>query len=311
MSQSVVDSATNDPPPTKRLALEHECYVCSHKYSSISDMYTFPCAHQSCLWCIHKHPTSFETCGLCRDPTFVNMYLVKKRLASRPNPHLTPQESLEETMRVLIPMVKSRNINVCDISPHMENMVRCIQQGANPCTLLLGNLDDHEEWNPFFCAVYGFHTKTVSALLNLGVYNNDLKTQMLRHSVRFKECLDISKLLIDAGADIHTLYPSNNNLLHMACVDEDSDELMIRMLIKVGVNVNHVNEHGDTPLLLLFQNKKLSPNELFRRWWELVQGGANIKHVNNKGQTFYDLSLTENPNVNMHQFFKYLMQRPQ
>ena len=63
---------------------------------------------------------------------------------------------------------------------------------------------------------------------------------------------------IEAGADVNVNIDnaSANNVLHFYCIVEDFDENIVRTLIRAGINVNHKNCIGLTPLLNAFYRIK-------------------------------------------------------
>ena len=74
------------------------------------------------------------------------------------------------------------------------------------------------------------------------------------------ESTDLSNALvlavIEAGADVNATDASANNVLHFYCIIEDFDENIVRTLIRAGINVNHKNCIGLTPLLNAFYRIK-------------------------------------------------------
>ena len=54
--------------------------------------------------------------------------------------------------------------------------------------------------------------------------------------------------LLEAGVDVNVLYEHGDNALHLFCKVKYFDENIVRTLIRAGIDVNHTNTDGMTPL---------------------------------------------------------------
>ncbi len=88
-----------------------------------------------------------------------------------------------------------------------------------------------------------------------------------------------AKLLIQRGADLRFQDGRGRNLLMMTTTLGDLD--LSRTLIKAGINLNHVDKHGDNALAYMFSNKEDMVD--FARLF--VQSGISINHKNHAGLT--------------------------
>lgn len=294
------------PPPAKRVSLEtsesdkgDSCYCCTHPFPSKPDLYAFPCHHMACLWCINKNPDSFKQCGICRGKTYVSMEFVKERMNGRTNPHITPQDMLEEILAGCF-SVKVPPPNL------IEKMIECIRQGADPLTVYQKNPDSMDR-TPLIAAVSISDIKSASYLLELGVYTAYDKVSALWKCVADTNSIPMATLLIENGAVIHYQGPKTaRNYLHLACTNPLGDGKLIRFLIEKGVNVNQPNDRGQTPLFYIFHG---SAHHIFEKFWELLKAGANVHHVDNEGNTFDALSKQiTHPQMSLRDMFSYVSQ---
>ena len=103
--------------------------------------------------------------------------------------------------------------------------------------------------------------------------------------------LDVVKLMVQKGANIHVRGRKQRSLVHCAIMDKKYD--MAKYLISLGCDVNCVDEDGETPLHLIqgdIQYAKL-----------LLENRANPNSQNMQGNTVYHQVMTsrENENIKM------------
>jgi ankyrin repeat protein len=91
-----------------------------------------------------------------------------------------------------------------------------------------------------------------------------------------KEKMDIFKVL-SRGADINKISSQNNNLLHRALIFDLPSEV-ISYLINKGIELDHKNQDGNTPLHLAILGEKV------QIIFELLAAGAKIAEQNNEGR---------------------------
>jgi len=93
----------------------------------------------------------------------------------------------------------------------------------------------------------------IEKLLDLGA-NPDLKTEEGTPSLFYAFDMgdDIFNLFLDKGADINTTSSYNNNILSFA-IARLSNLDKIRMIVERGVNVNQLNNNGDSALVAAIQ----------------------------------------------------------
>ncbi|PAA71750.1 hypothetical protein BOX15_Mlig002250g2 [Macrostomum lignano] len=88
---------------------------------------------------------------------------------------------------------------------------------------------------------------------------------------------------MDGGGDPSARGKKSLTALHLAAHEGHTD--VIRELLRRGAEIDATDEDGDTPLISAVINKKQEPVEL------LIEKGANVAHINNKGHTAADIGL--------------------
>ena len=93
--------------------------------------------------------------------------------------------------------------------------------------------------------------------------------------------------LVDAGSDLSVTDVNGNTLLHYALGGKGNSLLYANMLIDKGIELNAVNNEGNTPLMVLATKNY---NENVRLLQRMIKAGAKQEgYVNIYGKTFYSL----------------------
>lgn len=111
--------------------------------------------------------------------------------------------------------------------------------------------------------------------------DNEYKTSVLEQAVLSRDSVAAS-YLISYGANVNNRFP-----LHRACFKRSMPCLVL--LVEKGVNVNKVNEDGQTALHLLLEYE--GNDELIAKMLEyLHKKGAKLTVTNNKNETLLDMA---------------------
>ena len=99
--------------------------------------------------------------------------------------------------------------------------------------------------------------------------------------------LNSAYYLLEAGSNINTKDIDGNSLLHYAVSSKGNSLLFSIMLIDRKINLNEINNDGDTALMLI---AKKNPKENVRLIKKLIDSGALYKNIiNYKCQSFLSL----------------------
>ena len=111
-----------------------------------------------------------------------------------------------------------------------------------------------------------------------------------KHASNGKD-LDVVKLMVQRGADIHVRDPKQRTILHCAIMHKKHD--IVKYILKLGCDVNDVDENGETPLHLIQEDMQCAKL--------LLENRANPNSQNMEGNTVYHKVMThrENENIKM------------
>ena len=99
--------------------------------------------------------------------------------------------------------------------------------------------------------------------------------------------LNSAYYLLESGSNINTKDIDGNTLLHYAVSSKGNSLLFSIMLIDRKINLNEINNEGDTALMLI---AKKNPKENVRLIIKLIDSGAKYKNIiNYKCQSFLSL----------------------
>ena len=99
--------------------------------------------------------------------------------------------------------------------------------------------------------------------------------------------LNSAYFLLEAGSNINSKDIDGNSLLHYAVSSKGNSLLFSIMLIDRKINLDEINNDGDTPLMLI---AKKNPKENVRLIKKLIDSGAKYKNIiNYKCQSFLSL----------------------
>lgn len=101
---------------------------------------------------------------------------------------------------------------------------------------------------------------------------------------------DLVRVLLEAKQDL--------NVAFCSAIREGLEEIVVEF-IKSGVDINHVNENKDSPLILAVKNARSSAEYSLQACWayksrweerrqiigHLLEAGANVKHIDEYGRT--------------------------
>ena len=141
------------------------------------------------------------------------------------------------------------------------------------------NCVDADGNTPLMFAVKSGQREVVEYLLKNEAkvdYLNNKGISPLHLAVR-KNSLLLARLILGYGADLNITDPYNQTVLFDAVVENNVD--MADFLVFTGININHQNREGKTPLMVCTYNS--SRQEVFSR---LLQLGARIDIVDENGQ---------------------------
>ena len=127
--------------------------------------------------------------------------------------------------------------------------------------------------------------------------------------------LNSAYFLLEAGSIINSKDIDGNSLLHYAVSSKGNSLLFSIMLIDRKINLNEINNDGDTALMLI---AKKNPKENVRLIKKLIDSGAKYKNIiNYKCQSFLSLmgeaalrdKFYEDKNINIKQENKNAMKK--
>jgi ankyrin repeat protein len=157
------------------------------------------------------------------------------------------------------------------------------------------NFTNHERNNVLMIAVGymkpEFVKKLTSLLIELGGslhhVNEKLQTVLMFVVERLQknqEWLDVLKFMKEKGANIHVIDREGNNLLLLSCKHSSVNNALVEYLVEQGVEVNQPSLAGESALSeLVAHSHDISSVKT------LVMNGANINHVNAKGESILTL----------------------
>ena len=95
-----------------------------------------------------------------------------------------------------------------------------------------------------------------------------------------------SFLFLLPKTDINTVDINNNNLLHYAVNSKGNGLLFTLKLIEKKIDLNYINNNGDSPIMLIAKN---NPKENIRLLLLLLKYDVNVNIINKEGQSFYSI----------------------
>jgi ankyrin repeat protein len=95
-----------------------------------------------------------------------------------------------------------------------------------------------------------------------------------------------SFLLLLPKTDIKTVDKNNNNLLHYAVNSKGNCLLFTLKLIEKKIDLNFINNNGDSPIMLIAKN---NPKENIRLLLLLFNYDINLNVINKEGKSFYSI----------------------
>ena len=120
---------------------------------------------------------------------------------------------------------------------------------------------------------------------DINIYDN-YKRLPLNYAIMEGQ-LNSAYFLLEAGSNINSKDIDGNSLLHYAVSSKGNSLLFSIMLIDRKININEINNDGDTPLMLV---AKKNPKENVRLIKKLIDSGAKYKNIiNYKCQSFLSL----------------------
>ncbi len=121
------------------------------------------------------------------------------------------------------------------------------------------------------------HVEVVKALIDGGI--DVSSTTYLFNAIR-EDQPKVAKTLFESGADVSYIFNDQGNYLHFICDQADKTE-MIETFLTFGLDVNHQNKDGNTPLHLAVRMGDVNLGMVKA----LVKAGANINLLNTDGKT--------------------------
>ena len=150
------------------------------------------------------------------------------------------------------------------------------------------NIKDNKGITPLHLAAFKGQDENVEILINSNA-NVNSKDCLGRIPLTFSIIegqINSAQLLIDKS-DLSTLDINNNSLLHYAVLTKGNALLFTIMLSDRKINLNTINNEGNTPIMLVALN---NPNENVRLLQKLLSLNCIVDGiVNNKGQSFYSI----------------------
>lgn len=215
------------------------CTICQLTYDK-KDFCSLLCGHVMCWWCIEKQYKTAPhgmTCGFCKAPVGMDARILEYFMKDRENPHIPPEIRLATFLTAIIEHIREENGKTMkNIPPNSNEQFKA----------LLGQMDPHV-WT---------HVKNkdastaghVAALLG----NTEVLDTCHRHSAIVKNKI---------GS-----YP-----IHFAVTCK---ETLQWLLTHYPQHINHVNNNGTTPLMLVVRYGTVECTRA------LIQAGANINQPN-------------------------------
>jgi hypothetical protein len=93
----------------------------------------------------------------------------------------------------------------------------------------------------------------------------------LYHAVRWEA---MTRLLLDAGADIAATYGQCETILHGAAIHGTTET--VRLILKAGANTEATNNRGETPLHIAAQVERADIAETLLKWGANVQATCRL-----------------------------------
>jgi len=129
--------------------------------------------------------------------------------------------------------------------------------------------------------LYTDKPKIATALLKTGIDINARgrgNKTLLQHAVS-KNCIQLTNLYLQEGADIHAKDDKGWTPLHEAAKNSSYSTQMIRLLLSNGADIEAIDNQGRTPLHLAAANSVTKGGEF------LIGAGANVNAVDYLGRT--------------------------
>jgi ankyrin repeat protein len=194
-------------------------------------------------------------------------------------------------LELMIKLLKAgENINVVDIFGRTPLFHAFSSKNLKCCSLLIrcgSKIDKVDKLNKtcLFYAVKCQYIDNIIFLLDNGAnieHENCYNETPLVYGSRLC-CYDSVRILLIKGANInHVDKYQNNSLIYAAEKDCNNENELISLLISYNINVNIINNKGDTPLIVASVYNKLKVVEL------LLLCGCNPSYVSISGHTFLD-----------------------
>ena len=151
------------------------------------------------------------------------------------------------------------------------------------------NISDNYGISPLHLIAFKGQDEYMSIFLqnniNVNVYDK-YKRIPLNYAIMEGQ-LNSAYFLLEAGSNINEKDIDGNSLLHYAVSSKGNSLLFSIMLIDRKINLNEINNDGDTPLMLV---AKKNPKENVRLIKKLIDSGAKYKNIiNYKCQSFLSL----------------------
>lgn len=105
-----------------------------------------------------------------------------------------------------------------------------------------------------------------------------------------KSDFELTKFFLENNADINMLYDKKDNLLQLAVIYHGRlyfSTDIIEFLINEGIDINHKNIHGNTPLFSATTQWAVNKDVIEI----LVQNGADMDIKNKHGMSAYDIAV--------------------
>jgi ankyrin repeat protein len=188
-------------------------------------------------------------------------------------------------------------MNACNYN-NLDTVQFLIDLGVN-IYYTVHNMDQESCENAVIIAVKNNNLELLDILINAGIdFNNIIAeyndedifgdygyTSVLEYCCRYDDNhLEMVQYVIYRmkleGITINTVDRYNETPLFSAVAEENNINIL-NFIIHCGINVNHVNENGDTALTHLFRFSKINVEKIYF----LIKHGSNINHENNNGNT--------------------------
>ena len=150
------------------------------------------------------------------------------------------------------------------------------------------NIKDNKGITPLHLAAFKGQDENVEILIksNSNVNSKDSLGRIPLTFSIIEGQINSAQLLIEKS-DFNTLDINNNSLLHYAVLTKGNALLFTIMLSDRKINLNTINNEGNTPIMLVALN---NPNENVRLLQKLLSLNCIVDGiVNNKWQSFYSI----------------------